>query len=80
MLNFYQFVEGKLICCRGSALVEYAILLAFVAVVAVFFTPVFDFIYLENGNWFGQNIYTHIHLIILKVWDVMMGLDNAIPS
>ena len=64
----------------GSALVEYVVLLAFVAVIAVLFSPSLDIGMDDDGVFFGKNIFTHIQLIYLNLWDALVHARDAINS
>ena len=62
---------------RGSSLVEYAILLAFVAVLAVLFSPEHLPDYGEDGKSFvGKNISTSLYFIFLKIQVMFMHALN----
>ena len=45
--------QGRLRCEKGQALVEYALILAFVSIVAVALTPVGQWISIRLGNLAG---------------------------
>ena len=58
---------------RGSALIEYAVILAFVVVLAVLFSTEFVPEIPEDDwkNMVGKNMYTDISIIISKVWRLL---------
>lgn len=79
MLDFQQSKIGRLFDEKGSAMVEYAILLAFVAVLAVLLSPEHLPEYTEDGKGLvGKNLSTSIFFILLKVKVLFMHALNSL--
>lgn len=79
MLNSIRIIKRIAVSERGSSLIEYSILLTFVAVLAVLFSPEHLPEYTEDGKGFtGQNISTTIYFIILKIKVILMHAFNSL--
>ena len=65
---------------RGSSLVEYAILLAFIAVVAVSLSPEHlpKYVSDESSELTGENLSTTIFFIFLKIKVLLMRVVNSL--
>lgn len=65
---------------RGSSLVEYAVLLAFIAVLAVVFSPEHlpKYAGKDSSELTGENLSTTIYFIFLKVKVLLMHAVNSL--
>lgn len=80
MLDFQKSKIGKLLDEKGSAMVEYAILLAFIAVVAVLLSPEHlpKYVSEESSELTGENLSTTIFFIFLKIKILLMRAVNSL--
>lgn len=82
MLRYICFLLNDLhVRRRGSAIIEYAIILAFISVIAVLFTLEYD-ADIPDDNWAdmkGKNIYTTISILLSKVWHLLYVANEAMP-
>ena len=81
MLDFQKSKIGKLLDEKGSAMVEYAILLAFIAVVAVAFATEFvmDEEAWQNNQAKPDNLATAIRWIVYEIRNVFVVITNMLP-
>ena len=81
MLDFQKAKIGKLFDEKGSAMVEYAILLAFIAVVAVGFATEFvmDEEAWQNNQAKPDNLATAIRWIVYEIRNVFVVITNMLP-
>ena len=81
MLDFQKSKIGKLLDEKGSAMVEYAILLAFIAVVAVAFATEFvmDEEAWQNNQAKPGNLATAIRWIAYEIRNVFVVITNMLP-
>ena len=80
MLDSDIVKKSSLFTQRGSSLVEYAVLLAFIAVLAVVFSPEHLPKYAsEDGSELtGENLSTTIYFIFLKIKVLLMQAVNSL--
>ena len=81
MLDFQKSKIGELFDEKGSAMVEYAILLAFIAVVAVGFATEFvmDEEAWQNNQAKPDNLATAIRWIVYEIRNVFVVITNMLP-
>ncbi|MDO5786485.1 MAG: hypothetical protein Q4P09_02045 [Phascolarctobacterium sp.] len=81
MLDFQQTKIGKLLDEKGSAMVEYAILLAFIAVVAVAFATEFlmDEEAWQNNQAKPGNLASAVRWIIYDIRNLFVVITNMLP-
>ena len=81
MLDFQQTKFGELFNEKGSAMVEYAILLAFIAVVAVGFATEFvmDEEAWQNNQAKPLNLATAIRWIVYDLRNLFVVITNMLP-
>ena len=81
MLDFQKSKIGKLLDEKGSAMVEYAILLAFIAVVAVAFATEFvmDEEAWQNNQAKPLNLATAIRWIVYDLRNLFVVITNMLP-
>ena len=81
MLDFQKSKIGKLFDENGSAMVEYAILLAFIAVVAVGFATEFmmDEEAWQNNQAKPLNLATAIRWIVYDLRNLFVVITNMLP-
>lgn len=81
MLDFQKSKIGKLFDEKGSAMVEYAILLAFIAVVAVAFATEFvmDEEAWQNNQAKPGNIATAVRWIIYNFRNWLVVVNDMLP-
>ena len=81
MLDFQQTKIGKLFNEKGSAMVEYAILLAFIAVVAVGFATEFvmDEEAWQNNQAKPGNLASAVRWIIYDLRNLFVVITNMLP-
>ena len=81
MLDFQKSKIGKLLDEKGSAMVEYAVLLAFVAVVAVGFATEFmmDEEAWQNNQAKPLNLATAIRWIVYDLRNLFVVITNMLP-
>lgn len=81
MLDFQKSKIGKLFDEKGSAMVEYAILLAFIAVIAVAFATEFvmDEEAWQNNQAKPGNLATAIRWIVYEIRNVFVVITNMLP-
>ena len=81
MLDFQESKIGKLLDEKGSAMVEYAILLAFIAVVAVGFATEFvmDEEAWQNNQAKPLNLATAIRWIVYDLRNLFVVITNMLP-
>lgn len=81
MLDFQKSKIGGLFNVNGSAMVEYAILLAFIAVIAVVFTTEFvmDEEAWQNNQAKPGNLATAIRWIVYEIRNVFVVITNMLP-
>lgn len=81
MLDFQKSKIGKLFNEKGSAMVGYAILLAFIAVVAVVFATEFvmDEDAWQNNQAKPGNLATAIRWIVYEIRNVFVVITNMLP-
>ena len=81
MLDFQQTKIGKLLDEKGSAMVEYAILLAFIAVVAVAFATEFlmDEEAWQNNQAKPGNLASAVRWIIYDLRNLFVVITNMLP-
>ena len=81
MLDFQQTKFGELSDEKGSAMVEYAILLAFIAVVAVGFATEFvmDEEAWQNNQAKPLNLATAIRWIVYDLRNLFVVITNMLP-
>ena len=81
MLDFQKSKIGELFDEKGSAMVEYAILLAFIAVVAVGFATEFlmDEEAWQNNQAKPLNLATAIRWIVYDLRNLFVVITNMLP-
>ena len=81
MLDFQKSKIGELFDEQGSAMVEYAILLAFIAVVAVGFATEFvmDEEAWQNNQAKPLNLATAIRWIVYDLRNLFVVITNMLP-
>ena len=81
MLDFQESKIGKLLDEKGSAMVEYAILLAFIAVVAVAFATEFvmDEEAWQNNQAKPGNLATAVRWIMYDLRNLFVVITNMLP-
>ena len=81
MLDFQQTKFGELSDEKGSAMVEYAILLAFIAVVAVGFATEFvmDEEAWQNNQAKPGNLATAVRWIMYDLRNLFVVITNMLP-
>ena len=81
MLDFQKSKIGELFDEKGSAMVEYAILLAFIAVVAVAFATEFvmDEEAWQNNQAKPLNLATAIRWIVYDLRNLFVVITNMLP-
>ena len=81
MLDFQKSKIGQLFDEKGSAMVEYAILLAFIAVVAVGFATEFvmDEEAWQNNQAKPLNLATAIRWIVYDLRNLFVVITNMLP-
>ena len=81
MLDFQKSKIGKLFDENGSAMVEYAILLAFIAVVAVGFATEFvmDEEAWQNNQAKPGNLATAVRWIMYDLRNLFVVITNMLP-
>lgn len=81
MLDFQESKIGKLLDEKGSAMVEYAILLAFIAVVAVGFATEFvmDEEAWQNNQAKPGNLATAVRWIMYDLRNLFVVITNMLP-
>lgn len=81
MLDFQKSKIGKLLDEKGSAMVEYAILLAFIAVVAVGFATEFlmDEEAWQNNQAKPGNLATAVRWIMYDLRNLFVVITNMLP-
>ena len=81
MLDFQQSKIGKLFDEKGSAMVEYAILLAFIAVIAVGFATEFvmDEEAWQNNQAKPGNLASAVRWIIYDIRNLFVVITNMLP-
>ena len=81
MLDFQQSKIGKLFNEKGSAMVEYAILLAFIAVIAVGFATEFvmDEEAWQNNQAKPGNLATAVRWIMYDLRNLFVVITNMLP-
>ena len=81
MLDFQQAKISKLFDEKGSAMLEYAILLAFIAVVAVGFATEFvmDEEAWQNNQAKPLNLATAIRWIVYDLRNLFVVITNMLP-
>lgn len=81
MLDFQKSKIGKLLDEKGSALVEYAILLAFIAVVAVAFATEFvmDEEAWQNNQAKPGNLASAVRWIVYDIRNLFVVVQNMLP-
>ena len=81
MLDFQKSKIGELFDEKGSAMVEYAVLLAFVAVVAVGFATEFmmDEEAWQNNQAKPLNLATAIRWIVYDLRNLFVVITNMLP-
>ena len=81
MLDFQQTKIGRLFNDKGSAMVEYAILLAFIAIIAVSFATEFLMDEEAWGNAQAKplNLATAIRWIVYEIRNVFVVITNMLP-
>ena len=81
MLDFQKSKIGELFDEKGSAMVEYAVLLAFVAIIAVVFAT--DFLMDEEAWQNNQakplNLATAIRWIVYDLRNLFVVITNMLP-
>lgn len=81
MLDFQKSKIGKLLNEKGSAMVEYAILLAFIAVIAVGFATEFvmDEEAWQNNQAKPGNLASAVRWIIYDLRNLFVVITNMLP-
>ena len=81
MLDFQKSKIGKLFNEKGSAMVEYAILLAFIAVIAVAFATEFvmDEEAWQNNQAKPGNLASAVRWIIYDIRNLFVVVQNMLP-
>ena len=81
MLDFQKSKIGKLLDEKGSAMVEYAILLAFIAIIAVYFATEFvmDEEAWQNNQAKPLNLATAIRWIVYDLRNLFVVITNMLP-
>lgn len=81
MLDFQESKIGKLLDEKGSAMVEYAILLAFIAVIAVGFATEFvmDEEAWQNNQAKPGNLATAVRWIMYDLRNLFVVITNMLP-
>ena len=81
MLDFQKSKIGKLLDEKGSAMVEYAILLAFIAIIAVGFATEFvmDEEAWQNNQAKPLNLATAIRWIVYDLRNLFVVITNMLP-
>ena len=81
MLDFQESKIGKLLDEKGSAMVEYAILLAFIAIIAVGFATEFvmDEEAWQNNQAKPGNLATAVRWIMYDLRNLFVVITNMLP-
>lgn len=81
MLDFQKSKIGKLLDEKGSAMVEYAILLAFIAIIAVGFANEFvmDEEAWQNNQAKPGNLATAVRWIMYDLRNLFVVITNMLP-
>ena len=81
MLDFQKAKIGKLFDEKGSAMVEYAILLAFIAIIAVGFATEFvmDEEAWQNNQAKPGNLATAVRWIMYDLRNLFVVITNMLP-
>lgn len=81
MLDFQKSKIGKLLNEKGSAMVEYAILLAFIAVIAVAFATEFvmDEKAWQNNQAKPGNLASAVRWIVYDIRNLFVVVQNMLP-
>lgn len=81
MLDFQKSKIGKLLDEKGSAMVEYAILLAFIAIIAVGFATEFvmDEEAWQNNQAKPGNLATAVRWIMYDLRNLFVVITNMLP-
>ena len=81
MLDFQQSKIGKLFNEKGSAMVEYAILLAFIAVIAVALATEFvmDEEAWQNNQAKPGNLASAVRWIVYDIRNLFVVVQNMLP-
>ena len=81
MLDFQKSKIGKLVDEKGSAMVEYAILLAFIAVVAVAFATEFvmDEEAWQNNQAKPGNLASAVRWIVYEIRNMLVVVKDMLP-
>ena len=81
MLDFQQAKIGKLFDEKDSAMVEYAVLLAFIAVIAVAFATEFvmDEEAWQNNQAKPGNLASAVRWIVYNIRNLFVVLRNMLP-
>ena len=81
MLDFQQSKIGKLFDEKGSAMVEYAILLAFIAVIAVGFATEFvmDEEAWQNNQAKPGNLASAVRWIVYEIRNMLVVVKDMLP-
>lgn len=78
MLDSITILKNRYFTQRGSSLVEYAVLLAFIAILAVLFSPEHlpKYVSEDSSELTGENLSTTIYFIFVKVQVILTRLAN----
>ena len=78
MLDSITILKNRCFTQRGSSLVEYAVLLAFIAILAVLFSPEHlpKYVSEDSSELTGENLSTTIYFIFVKVQVILTRLAN----
>ena len=81
MLNSTSFKTRVLTSKRGTAVVEYVVLLAFIAVIAVFFATEWDEDYgaFEQNKFKPNNIATGVRKIVYNMYNLLTVARDMMP-